>query len=47
METHIHTRIYKNRGSPAWKHTSTQDDIQATFKSQPKIFRFKQSCNYH
>src|SRR6218665_1657308 len=33
METHIHTRIYKLRGSPAWKHTFTQEDIQAMWES--------------
>ena len=33
METYIHSRIYKLRGSPAWKHTFTQEDIQAMWES--------------
>src|SRR6218665_1354514 len=27
MKTYIHSRIYKLRGSPAWKHTITLYDI--------------------
>ena len=34
METYIHSRIYKFRGSPAWKHTFTQEDIQALGESR-------------
>jgi len=29
METHIHTGYTSDRGSPAWKHPFTQEDIQA------------------
>src|SRR6218665_1030340 len=29
METHNHTGYTSDRGSPAWKHTFTQEDIQA------------------
>src|SRR6218665_3993223 len=33
METYIHSRKYKLRGSPAWKHTFTQEGIQALWES--------------
>src|SRR6218665_2295629 len=33
QETHIHIRGYKIYGSPAWKHTSIQDGIQALWES--------------
>src|SRR6218665_2213115 len=29
METHNHTGYTSDRGSPAWKHTFTQEDIKA------------------
>src|SRR6218665_4002703 len=29
METHNHTGYTRAQGSPAWKHTFTQEDIQA------------------
>src|SRR6218665_2821842 len=32
METHNHTGYTSDRGSPAWKHTFTQEDIQALWK---------------
>jgi len=34
--THSH-RIYKLRGSPAWKHIFTQEDIQAPWESSIEI----------
>jgi len=39
METHIQTRLvqhgetHSNKGSPAWRHTLTQGDIQAMWES--------------
>src|SRR6218665_2445508 len=33
METHNHTGYTSDRGSPAWKHTFTQEDIQALWGS--------------
>src|SRR6218665_666133 len=33
METHNHTGYTSDRGSPAWKHTFTQEDIQALWWS--------------
>ena len=32
METHNHTGYTSDRGSPAWKHTFTQEDIQALWE---------------
>ena len=33
METHSHTGYTSDRGSPAWKHTFTQEDIEALWGS--------------
>src|SRR6218665_156590 len=37
MERHSHKTIYKLRGSPAWKHTITQD-IQAPWESSMETY---------
>jgi len=37
METYIHTMIYKLRGSPAWKHTFTQEDRPTSYVGGPAL----------
>src|SRR6218665_3759617 len=44
METHNHTGYTSDRGSPAWKHTFTQEDIQALWGVQHKHTRIYKLC---
>src|SRR6218665_1884102 len=43
METYIHSRMYKLRGSPAWKHTFTQKDIQVLWEPSINTRRYTSS----